>query len=160
MQESLTLFKIALQIEAKACTFYKKAAELTENDESRMLFLQLSSEEDDHTRHIIENAKNLPFLKDFDVAGYIKELEADMESTVSVDELQTLQTGDMKAVLELAIFIEGNALKNYNKLAEHTEDKETKDLCAKLAEEEKEHLNSITSMLESLDMDEEDRPAL
>jgi rubrerythrin len=45
-------------------------------------------------------------------------------------------------------------------LADHLDDPETKRLCTELAKEEKDHIDSVSRMLLSLDMDEEDRPAL
>jgi len=160
MEKVIELFKDALQHEVKSSVFYKKAAETTNNDESRMLLLELCTEEEDHTRHIIEETKNIPSLKDFDAKGYLKELESDMENIVSTDELETVKSGSMRDVLKLAVYIEENAVNKYKELAEHAEDEETKNFCLKLVDEEKKHLNSTTRMLESLDMDEEDRPAL
>jgi len=160
MEKVIELFKDALKHEVKSSVFYKNAAETTTIDDSRMLLLELCTEEEDHTRHIIEKTKNFPSLKGFDAAGYLKELESDMENIVSTDELETVKSGSMRDVLKLAVYIEENAVNKYKELAEHAEDEETKNFCLKLVDEEKKHLNSTTRMLESLDMDEEDRPAL
>lgn len=160
MQKAIELLKNVLSHEVKSSVFYKKAAEITKDDESRMLFLELCSEEDDHARHLIEKMNDSPLFGDFNAKEYLKELESNMENSVSVEELQTLKTGNMKDVMDLVIFVEEKAYENYKNLADHAEDADIKSLCLKLAEEEKKHLNSATRMLESIDMDEEDRPAL
>ena len=160
MKATAQLLKTALYHEVKSEAFYKRAAEITKNDESRMLFLELSDMENDHIRNLISKTKDTPWPQEFNPEIYVKELESSMESIISVEETEILQNGDMKAVLELAIGMEKEAYKTYLELEEKAASQEVKDYSRELSREEQKHLNSLNTLLTSLDMDEEDRSSL
>lgn len=160
MQATVQLFKTALYHEVKSGAFYSRAAEITKNDESRMLFIELSDMEDSHISNLVKKVKNTPWPQEFNPEEYLKELESSVENIISTEEKEMLQKDDMKAVLEFAISMEKKAYQNYQELSEKAATQEVKDLSLELAKEEQEHLNSLNSLLTSLDMDEDDRPAL
>tara|TARA_B100000315_G_scaffold260158_1_gene319603 strand:- start:3356 stop:3838 length:483 start_codon:yes stop_codon:yes gene_type:complete len=160
MQATIELFKKALKHEVKSEVFFNRAAEITKNDESRMLFLELSDMENGHIQHLINKTKSTPWPQKFNPETYVKELESSMESIISAEETEILQNGDMKAVLELAIGMEKEAYNTFVELAEKAASQEVKDYSRELSKEEEKHLNSLTSLLTSLDMDEDDRSSL
>ena len=160
MQVTAELFKSALKHEVRSEVFFNQAAEITKNDESRMLFLELAGMEEDHIWRLIRKTKSTPWPEEFNPETYVKELESSMESIISVDETEILRNGDMKAVLELAIGMEKEAYETFVELAEKAASQEVKNCCRELSREEQKHLNSLTSLLASLDMDEDDRSSL
>lgn len=160
MQATVKLLKAVLTHEVKSEVFYNRAAEITKNDESRMLFLELAGMEEDHIRNLISKIKGTPWPQEFNPEAYVKELESSMESIISVEETEILQNGDMKAVLELAIGMEKEAYKTYLELEEKAASQEVKDYSREFSREEQKHMDSLTSLRSSLDMDEEDRSSL
>ncbi len=160
MQETAKLFKKALKHEVKSEVFFNRAAEITKNDESRMLFLELSDMENGHIQHLINKTKGTPWPQEFNPETYVEELESSMESIIPLEETEILQNGDMKAVLELAISMEKEAYETFVELGEKAASQEVKDYSRELAREEQKHLDSLSSLLTSLDMDEDDRSAL
>lgn len=160
MEEISKLFKAALYNEVKACVFYNKAAESANDNESRMLFIELSSMEDDHSLFLINKFSNSPFAQGFNPDAYVKALQSSLEKIFSGDELKTMQTGDIREFLEMAVSMEKVSQKNYLNLAELIEDSEAKDFCIDLAKEEEKHANLLVNQLHSLDMDEDERPSL
>lgn len=160
MQVTAELFKSALKHEVRSEVFFNQAAEITKNDESRMLFLELAGMEEDHIWRLISKTKSTPWPEEFNPETYVKELESSIKSIISVDETEILQNGDMKAVLELAIGMEKKAHETFVELAEKAASQEVKNCCRELSREEQKHLNSLTSLLASLDMDEDDRSSL
>lgn len=161
MQVTAELFKSALKHEVRAEVFFNQAAEITKNDESRMLFLELAGMEEDHIWRLISKTKSTPWPEEFNPERYVKLLESHIpQSIISADETEILQNGDMKAVLELAIGMEKEAYETFVELAEKAASQEVKNCCRELSREEQKHLNSLTSLLASLDMDEDDRSSL
>ena len=160
MQVTAELFKSALKHEVRSEVFFNQAAEITKNDESRMLFLELSDMETDHIRHLIDNTKGTPWPKEFNPDTYVNELESSVEGKISVEATEVLENGDMKAVLDLAIDMEKEAYKTYVELEKKAASEEVKNYSRELSQEEKKHLNSLASLRSSLDMDDEDRSAL
>jgi len=160
MQETVEILKSALYNEVRSRIFYSKAADITNDDESRMLFLDLTSKEEDHAQLIIKRLEGTPYAREFDPQKYLKELESSLDNILSGNETESLQSADIKKVLEIAIKMEKRARDTYLNLEKKISSPEVKTMCHELANEEKEHLNSVTTMLLSLDMGEEERPAL
>lgn len=160
MQSAADVLKNALFNEVKASAFYAKAAEITQNDASRMVFLSLSDMEDDHARVLIQRAANAPCAAEFDASAYLSQLEATMDATITVEENELLKTGTVRQVLEMAVQLESTARDTYLELAEKAQSAEVKEFCQLLAKEEDGHLARLTRLLQSLDMDEDDRPGL
>ncbi len=160
MQEAAKILKTALYNEVKSRIFYSKAADNTNDDESRMVFLELTSKEEDHAQLIIKRLEGTPYAREFDPQKYLEELQSSLENILSGYETESLISGDIKKVLKLAIKMEKSARDIYLNLEKKISSPEVKTMCHELANEEKEHLNSVTTMLLSLDMGEEERPAL
>ena len=160
MQAAIQFFKDALRNEVKAAAFYNKAAEITQNDESRMLFYELAGKEDGHANILAEKAKNAPCGKAFDVGAFLDELADGTVPVISPEEAKIIETGSVREVLELAIRIEKKADETYDKLAQESSDPEVKSHCLEMAAEERRHVQELTNLLNSLDMPEDDRPGL
>lgn len=138
MRTAAEILKAAIEHEVKAGVFYNKAAELTNNDESRMVFLELIGMEDDHAKELVNMVKTSAFAVEFDAQAYLDELEENAENSVTVEETDLIKNGDMKAVLTMAIEMEEKATKNYEDLAASYTDPHVIGYCKKLAEEEEE----------------------
>lgn len=160
MQTATDVLKTALFNEVKAGAFYQKAAEMTKNDNSRMIFLELANMEDDHATELIRKTEGQPCTQGFDPEAYLRELERSIELTLTVQETELLENGDMRAILELAIAMEGKARDTYLNLASQASSDEVRAFCKGMAKEEDSHVRRIETLLTSLDMDEDDRPGL
>jgi len=160
MTSTIEILKTALTHEVKASVYYNRASEITQDDESRAIFMELINFEDTHPLRLIEIAKEKNLAPDVDLKAYLKNLEDDTENTLSVEATELLKNGDMRAVLEFAIKMEVDAEATYRGLAEQIDDDQAKSFCLEIADEEKLHAKMLTQGLDSLSMDEEDRPAL
>lgn len=160
MKTASDVFKLALQHEVKAATFYYRAAEISQNDESRMVLLDLNSMEEGHAQELVNRVKGAPCSQEFDAMAYLTELENSMAASISPEEDRILKTGDMRSVLELAIRLETVGWDNYLSFAEKAANSEIKKYLLDLAAEEEDHISRLTQLLNSLDMDAEERPGL
>jgi len=160
MEKTIELFKDVLFKEVKAGAIYSRAAEITQNDEARMLFLELSSEEDDHARDLFKKAKGTPLEQASDLDDYLKKLESSPEGVIPKEDLDIIQRGEIREVLELASKHEKETMEAFMALADKEANKEVKTFYLEFAGMEKEHLNSLNQMLNSLGMEEDERPAL
>lgn len=159
MEKAIEIFKNALELEVQAEIFYEKAAETTDNDETRMVFLELADMEGGHARHIVERFKDTDFGKLFDADAWLNELETETAKLpIEIDALIT--NGEMRAVLDFALKMETEARDSYQHLSEIFTDTDDRAYCADLAQEEQEHINAITQLRSSLDMEPEERPDL
>jgi rubrerythrin len=159
MEKAIEIFKNALELEVQAEIFYERAAETTDNDESRMVFLELADMEGGHARLIVDRFKDTDFGKLFDADAWLNELEAETgKLPMEINDL--IANGDMRSVLDFALKMETDARDNYQHLSEIFTDADDKAYCADLAKEEQEHINSITQLRQSLDMEIEERPDL
>ncbi|MBF0187177.1 MAG: ferritin family protein [Magnetococcales bacterium] len=154
------LLKAAILHEVKAGAFYNRAAEVTNNDESRMLFLELAGMEDDHAGGLVKSAKKDPALQRLDAEAMLKDAMNSTEGKISKKEEDTISSGNLKEVLEMAIGFEKEAEETYRKMATKAKDDNFKAFCEQLCKEEAGHKNSLTTLLNNLDMDIEDRPAM
>ncbi len=160
MQDAIKFFKDALSSEVKAAALYELAAETTQDDESRMLFLKLVDMEEGHARVLANKVKNAPCGQEFDVDAYMKELESQVTPTLSDEERDIITKGTVHQVLEMAIDHELKARDTYQNLADEAVDPDVKSYCLEMVEEEQGHATSLRNLLTSLDMSPEDRPGL
>ena len=160
MQQTIELFKSALENEIKASVFYEKAAEATHDDSARMLFLELSSFEDGHINRIIEMAHAHNLGNQDELKQFIAQMEDDAESTLTVDETDILDTGDLDAIFRFAVDIENKARQAYEDLAAHSNDKDFQEFCEEMVAEEVKHASQLEHERQSLQLDIEDRPPL
>ncbi|MES9897411.1 MAG: ferritin family protein [Sedimenticola sp.] len=160
METPAEILKTILSHEVKASAFYSLASEITHNDESRMLFIELADMEEGHAKSVADQVKGTHFSEGFDPYAYIEELESNVETTLRKDTAEILVDGDMKAVLNMAISMEEAAYQAYEVMAAKAEDEEVRTFCEAQAEEEKGHKKMLVQLLTSLDMDEDERPDL
>lgn len=160
MEKAEEILNNAIKHELHAEIFYSKAAELTENDESRMVFLELSGLEDDHSRRLVERFEKSPLARHIDLRAHLDETEAEMKHRLTLEETDLIRHGDMAAVLDFAIAREQEARDNYQALALSLEDGDDCDFCTEMAKEEQRHVDILTQLRRSLDMEPEERPDL
>jgi len=154
------VLKNALANEVKAAAFYKLASEITPDDETRMLFLELAGMEEDHAREFLQKADGTELLDGFDADAYLTELESNMHDIAKSSHSDMLKSGDMGAVLDFAIGMEAHARDTYQVMVNMVENPAIKKFCQKLADEEESHRKILEQSKTSLIMAEEDRPAL
>ncbi|MBF0271075.1 MAG: ferritin family protein [Magnetococcales bacterium] len=160
METVTDLIKQALRNEIHASAFFAKAAEMTKDDESRMLFLELGGMEDNHADTFVAKLKDSTCGQDMDLPAYLKELERSSGPVMTAEELAIIENGDARTVLRLAIDLETKAGQTYAKLADEIVDMDVKAYCLDLVRQENIHASALTKHLRSLDMEEEDRPGL
>ncbi|MBF0358233.1 MAG: ferritin family protein [Magnetococcales bacterium] len=159
MEETIKLVKKAIAAEVTASAFYSLASEATENDETRMVFLELSTMEDDHAQELVNKFKTLFSVSEFDGQAYLDELIKN-DAGADIEQTEIINKGTPRQVLELAISMENRAQETYATLADEVVEPTFKQYCLDLAAEEVKHALLLSSALDSLDMDIEDRPAL
>ena len=160
MNDAVEMFKLALHNEVKASVFYQKASEMTQDDNSRMVFLNFVEMEDDHARALILQTKEMAWDPAFDPAAYLAGVEEETKNLLSPDEQWAIEHGNMSEVLNLAIQSESRAKEVYLGLAASASNAEIKRYCLRLADEEESHKRSLEQLLRSLEMEPEDRPGL
>lgn len=160
MKKALEIFKNALEQEVRSGVFYEKASEVAADDEARMVFLELADLEGGHTRRIVEKFKNTDFGNDFETEAWLEELERESMNDIQMEADDVVAKGSMRDVLKYALQIEEVARDSYQRLCDAFSDPEDKEFCGMLAGEEQGHINEITRLLRSLDMDEDERPEL
>ena len=160
MDRAIEILKSALEHEVRAEVFYAKAAVLTHNDESRMVFLELSGMEDDHARRLVNRCQPRALAAGFDAAGFLGQLEADTENLLTVEVNRLIREGEMADVLEFAIQQEEYARDNYLTLAGLFDDAEVRAFCEELSGYEQRHVDALRRLRASLDMEREERAGL
>ena len=160
MPTPIHVVKKALFNEVRSQAFYRLAAEVTDRDDTRMLFLELGELEQGHARDIAERIAGPPLAMDFDARAYIDELEANVSVLVPPADEAVVRSGNVRAVLKLAKRLEVESRDVYRDLAKRAEPAALKAFCEELARLEEGHLEEIRRLERSLDMPEEARPEL
>jgi rubrerythrin len=160
MSDLVEIFKKALRNEVKARAFYRLASEVTQNDETRMLFLELAGFEENHADELVKMAQHVRFDEEWDPEGYLDDLESHTHASVSNHELSAVLNGDMGTVLKIARQMEQDSLVAYQSLAESTDHDTARAYFTKLAEQESGHLIEVERMALALTMRDADRAAL
>lgn len=160
MPTAVEAAKRALLHEVRSQAFYRIAAEVTERDDTRIVFMELGDLEGDHARELATRFSEPPLSPDFDPHAYLDELEESVAAAVPPEDQQTVRTGDVRAVLKLARRLEAEARDNYRDMAGKTDDPSVRALCEELARLEEGHMDEIRKLELALDMAEESRPAL
>ncbi len=159
MEETIKLFKKALEGELAASAFYSMASEETKHDDTRMVFLNLSTSEDDHAQELVNKFNEVFGSVEFDAQAHLDAL-IKQGGHVNVEMSETVKTGTPHEALKLAISLENAAKATYDRLADEAIDPELKKYCIELSAEEEQHAKELTNALNSLDMDANDRPGL
>jgi len=160
MPTPIDVVKKALFNEVRSQAFYRLAAEVTDRDDTRVLFMELGELEQGHAREIAERIAGPPLSLSFDARAYIDELEAGVDVLVPPADEATVRSGNLKAVLKLAKRLEVESRDVYRDLAKRAEPPALKAFCEELAHLEEGHLEEIRRLERSLDMPDEARPAL
>jgi len=154
------IFKQALTNEVKARAFYRLAGEVTRNDESRMLFIELAGMEENHAQELVNMATNIPFDPPWDAPAFLDTLESATHASVTDHELTAIMDGDMKTVLTVAREMEHATMTAYRTLAEKSDNDEVRAYFTKLSEQEASHLAEVERMALTLETADSERPAL
>lgn len=160
MEKAIEILRNAIEHEVCAEVFYQKASQITDDDESRMVFLELSQMEDGHARQLALRFSETPLASQFDPMGYLREVESEAEVRMSPEENAVIRHGNMVEVLDFAIRQEKRARDNYRGLAEYFTDPEDRAYCEELARAEQQHVERLYALRDSLGMDPEERPDL
>ncbi|MGD2064060.1 MAG: ferritin family protein [Nitrospirota bacterium] len=144
------VFKMALYNEVRSQLFYQKAAEITEQDESREWLRSLAAMEENHARQIAERIANGGETVGFDPIEYLDKLTTDIHPSFFPEADQVLRHGDAAAVFAFAKEMELTARNTYEVLAEGTEVPAQHDLFASLAAQEQAHHDELCRIEESL----------
>lgn len=160
MQSAVEILKTAIENEIRSEVFYTKASELTQDDESRMVFIELAGLEDNHARHLAERFKGEAAKGQLDLDAFVDEVGRRADQMLSVDETRLITEGSMAEVLEFAVGQEERARDNYRSLAAQLEDPADRAFCEALAEEEQLHAERLLQLRRSIDMDPDERPDL
>jgi len=160
MENTVDLIKLAIENEVRAKTFYSKAAEITSEGESSMVFLELSDMEDKHAQLLVDRFGDLLAQQDFDAKAHLIKLENDMPAHPGEKENELITSKDMRAVLDFAIQMEVRARDTYQELAQGLTDPQHRALLKDLAAEEQQHFDMLSKERLSVDMPIDERPAL
>ena len=160
MTKTVELLKVALENEVRAAAFYAGAADMTEDGESHMVFLELTGMEEGHARRLVERFGNLPADEPFDAAAHLRRLEEDVARGLGGRESELVAAGDMRAVVEFAIEMEAAARDNYLVMARGLADADDRAFCEGLAAEEQKHHDELSRLRVDMDMDMGERPQL
>jgi len=160
MSDLVDIFKKALRNEVKARAFYRLASEVTHNDETRMLFIELAGFEENHAAELVKMAQHVRFAEGWDPEGYLDDLESHTHASVSDHELSAVLNGDLGTVLEIARQMEQDSMSAYRSLADGADHDQARAYFTKLAEQESGHLLEVERMALALTMSDADRAAL
>jgi len=131
-------FRIAIEAEIRSQKLYKALSNSFKNSETAQFFKQLLHYEEDH-----EAKLRRLFAQEFPKQELVLTDDPDIE-------LKGLRLVDPKAVLEFAISREELAQVIYIKLAQQSEDEETKALLEQLATEEANHKELLFTEIQKL----------
>jgi rubrerythrin len=144
------VFKMALYNEVRSQLFYERAAELTEQDESREWLSCLATMEENHARQIAERIARGGEQIDFDPMAYLDQLIANVHPSFFAEAEEVLRRGDVAAVFAFAKEMELTARNTYEVLAEGTEVPAQRELFSALAAQEQGHHDELCRIEESL----------
>jgi len=160
MTEFVDAVKTALKSEVQSELFFRRAAELTVRDDSRVMFMELADLEESHVHNMASRVAGTQLSQNFDAPGYVTRLEATMGTSVSADEAQAVRSGDLRTVIRLAEGRETDLRDSLLFLAREVDDTSSKSLYTALSQLEDEHLDELKRLERAIDMPDTERPAL
>jgi len=160
MESAVDIIKLAIENEVRAKAFYESAADLSEEGESQMVFLELIEMESGHARLLVDRFGDLVREAGTDPEALLADLLARIEEGLSGEAARRIESADMHAVVEFAIEMEASARDNYQSLARRVAEPELIDLCRELADEEQSHHDILSRLRVSMDTPPEERPGL
>jgi rubrerythrin len=150
MRTLLDIFKLALFNEVRAQLFYRIAAEITDGDEARMWFIELSGMEEDHAHALIRRMAGSSALEGFDAGAYLRQLQASTTAWLRIEEVRMFRQGGVEAVLRYAREMEAESRDGYLALADGVDGPELRGYFRSLAAEEQRHHDEIRRIEETL----------
>ncbi|MBF0445167.1 MAG: ferritin family protein [Magnetococcales bacterium] len=159
METAIELLKTVIGNEVAVSSFYSVASELVKDGEVQMVFLELSGMEDSYAQKIVDKFKDAPCSKGFDPQEYLANLPEDVY-TADIGTSKILKNSTVRQVLEMAISHEKTSKDSYDQLEKIAIDPEMKTVCRELSKTEEQHILQLTELINSLDMDPDERPPL
>jgi len=159
---ALEIAKIACDIESDGIDFYRAAASVTANAQSKSLFNDLAQQEFEHLSAFRELYKQLDekmggsessteFLFDDLLTQYLKSIsqghifpeESNAQNWISTHT-------DTREILKFALEAEKNSILFYNEIINHSTFAYSKEMLSKIIAEEKSHMIRLSSQLNSV----------
>ena len=147
-EEMITL---AWLLEDGSCKFYESLAKMIEEQEAKGVFQSLKRSEENHKIvlwKMYEELSGKPPPSEFPDTMMSREAAGDvMEGGMLISEALKWSKGkNLKEILELSISLETNSYDLYLKMGRKVEGRSSKQVFEKLSEEEKRHLEQLTSL--------------
>ncbi len=146
--KALDILKNAILLEKRGRSFYRKAAEQTDNKAVKDFFGMMADEEENHIKMLSDQYISYQKNGRFAALDYEKAGERDMASEILNSELKEKisSAGFESAAISAAISMEDRAVKLYADRSGETEDAEEKRLYQWLSDWERGHLNLLMEM--------------
>jgi rubrerythrin len=145
------MIALAWLLEDGSSKFYEALAKMIEDQEAKGLFENLKRSEENHKTTLwkmYEDVSGKPPTPEFPNKVISVEPRGDvMEGGMLVSEALKWTNGrTLKEILELSISLETNSYDLYLKMERKVEDRNSKQVFKTLSEEEKDHLERLTSL--------------
>ena len=144
------IMQLAVQIEKNGVRLYSEASKLTEDSDSRRLFMQLAREEEQHIRDFKEIAEQLgvdPSPYDDELSRmYLNSLVESSVFSEPDEVLQRVKEGEpIKEIIIFALGAEKESILFYYTMLDQLE--RNKGLVKKIIRQEKEHIVKLNEIL-------------
>ena len=145
------MIALAWLLEDGSCKFYESLVEMMEDQEAKGLFQNLKRTEENHKTTLwkmFEELSGKPNTSEFPDKVISRESKGDvMEGGMLVSEALRWSKGKtLKDLLELSMSLETNSYDLYLKMERKVEARNAKQVFKTLSEEEKKHLEQLTSL--------------
>jgi len=151
--KSVEILKMALLMEHRGRSFYKKVAEQTDIEEVKKIFTIMADEELLHIEFLGKQFSYYQKNNQFDPAFVsMKATDDSIATYILSDDIkqQISSSGFEAAAISAAIDMENKAIKVYSERAESASDANEKELYTWLANWEKDHLNILAQLNKDL----------
>ncbi len=145
------MIALAWLLEEGTCKFYESIANMMEDQEARGLFHDLKRSEENHKTTLwkmYEEISGRTPSSEFPAEVISGKPAGDvMEGGMVISEALKWSNGKtLKEILELSISLETNSYDLYLKMEQKAEDRNSKQIFRTLSDEEKKHLERLTSL--------------
>jgi len=142
---------LAWLLEDGSCKFYESLAKMIEEQEAKGVFQSLKRSEENHKIvlwKMCEELSGKPPPSEFPDTMMSREAAGDvMEGGMLISEALKWSKGkNLKEIFELSISLETNSYDLYLKMRRKVEGRSSREVFEKLSEEEKRHLEQLTSL--------------
>ncbi|MEZ4386725.1 MAG: ferritin family protein [Candidatus Krumholzibacteriia bacterium] len=160
MDSVVEIIKTAITNEVRAKTFYARAADIAQDGEAQMVFIELIEMEDQHARRLVDGFGAVLADAGVDGEAFLETLTADVEKTLETAQVKLLEDAELRPVIDFAIGMEKKARDTYLSLKNDVRGAALKTLCQDLADEEQRHSDQLTEARIGVDTPPEERPML